>query len=148
MVSPSFVSGGSFPSGGSTINDVRRDTRVHHSYQCSGPAPTPRRGPSSWPPSSPSSRRLANSSSFKSSRVPNCGGRSNGTPYIALVHSPCRSGCPHGVRGGVETFPPDVPGCIERPSCAANGKYVAATRIPNTNAGSGREDFIEWLLSH
>src|SRR5438552_1420875 len=46
-----------------------------------------------------SSMRLAYSSSLRNCRVPNCAGRSNGTPYSpSVVHSPCRSGSPHGVR--------------------------------------------------
>ena len=46
-----------------------------------------------------SSIRLAYSASVRNCRVPYCAGRSRGTPYSpSVVHSPCRSGSPQGVR--------------------------------------------------
>ena len=45
--------------------------------------------------------RSLSSASVRKRRVPNCSGRSNGTPTMSVLgQMPCRSGSPHGVRGG------------------------------------------------
>ena len=55
--------------------------------------------------------RALNSSSVRNSRLPNCAGRSKGTPTMSVPGQiPCRSGSPHGVFGGVY----GVPGCRRR----------------------------------
>ncbi len=111
--SPSGVSAGIRPSGGSMINEVRRDA-TPRSSQCGGgdvaepTCPAVDRSAvatsnsalsaSSW--RSTWARRAANSSSVSRRRSPNSGGRSNGTLSSAwLVHVPARSGSPHDVRG-------------------------------------------------
>src|SRR5262245_3646278 len=99
------VRGGRRPSGGSITSDVRLDV-VLYSRQCGigalGPSTLPERTSTRARSRSSrtriSSRRPAYSWSLRNCRVPYCAGRSNGTPYSpSLVHSPCRSGSPHGV---------------------------------------------------
>ncbi len=86
--------------------DVRREV-VLYSRQWGigafGPSTFPERtstgARSRWSRMRTSSSRFAYSSSVRNCRVPNCAGRSNGTPYSpSAVHSPCRSGSPHSVR--------------------------------------------------
>ena len=106
LVCPSGVSGGTRPSGGSTTRDVCRvvTTFVPRSHQKSLYA----RARSTSVPA-PSRRswlfvvRFVFSSSAASSSVSTCFpasalGRSNGV-IVAIDHTPCRSGSPHGVRG-------------------------------------------------
>src|SRR5262245_8819232 len=50
-----------------------------------------------------------NSVSVNSLRVPSESARTRGTPTKSVPgHTPCRSGSPHGVRGGVQVFPVDA----------------------------------------
>src|SRR6185436_12969280 len=131
------VRGGRRPSGGSITSDVRRDV-VLYSRQCGigAVAPCTRPDRTSTGARSCSSRtrtscrRFAYSSSVRNCRVPYCAGRSNGTPYsLSVVHSPCRSGSPHGVRARR---------AVSLPVCAPAASVVdircADTAIANTPA--------------
>ncbi len=114
---PSAVIGASRPSGGSVTSDDWRDGSPRSSQNGGGDV---------WPPTSPmattsgltlSTRndslssevwfsasfcRCLNSSSVRKRRLPNCAGRSNGTPTMAVLGQiPWRSGSPHAVFGGV-----------------------------------------------
>src|SRR6478736_6040625 len=117
---PSGVIGGRWPSGGSTTSEDCRDGSPRSSQNGGGDV---------WPPTSPiattsaltlstlndslsrsdcfsaSFCRCLNSSSVRYRRLPNCAGRSNGTPTMAVLGQiPCKSGSPHAVRGGVYVF--------------------------------------------
>jgi hypothetical protein len=103
-------SGGSRPSGGSTISEACREG-VPRSPQCAGgPVLELRRAVSGSRYRSRSvsrrrrlcSTRASNSTSFSVARSPNDSGRSRGVPCMRVLgQMPCRSGSPHGVRGAV-----------------------------------------------
>jgi hypothetical protein len=98
----SSVSAGTFPSGGSTIFDVRADFAFQNSYQCVGPAPVspPMVGARSTFLFARSASTSASSSSPNSVFPPSSLDRSNGVLTSSLYdHMPWRSGSPHGVRG-------------------------------------------------
>ena len=85
------------------MNDARVDACAAVSYQCGGPSPV-----CPEPRSRPASRcavRDAISSAVSSPRSPSVAGRSTGTEISSsVVHTPCRSGWPHGVRGTDQSF--------------------------------------------
>src|SRR6185436_18408827 len=99
------------PSGGSITTDVRREGLPRSSQWFGGPVPAApwpaARGAMNSSRSASSARsawvtRCENSSAVTVSRVPNCGGRSNGTPSSSsVVNRPEMSGSPHGVRGAL-----------------------------------------------
>src|SRR5262245_21199125 len=98
----SAVSGGTRPSGGSTILDVRVDFAFQNSYQCVGPAPVspPIVGARSTLRRARSSSTAASSSSPKSALPPSSEGRSNGVLTSSLYdQKPWMSGSPQAVRG-------------------------------------------------
>ena len=128
------VRGGRRPSGGSITSEVRRDV-VLYSRQCGIGAPAPCTGPdrTSTRARSCSSRtrmscmRFAYSSSVRNCRVPYCAGRSNGTPYSpSVVHSPCRSGSPHGVRARHAVSAPGLR--VDRVSQSTSGAPTPPSR--------------------
>src|SRR6516164_1823009 len=96
------VNGGSRPSGGSMISELRAERADRFSYQCEGPAPTS-------PPVSTAAivfarRASASSRSFPSRKTLSAtsAGRSSGIEkLLSLVHTPPRSGSPHDVLDGV-----------------------------------------------
>jgi len=89
------VKGGTLPLGGSTTREVCVDLTPRCSFQCSGLLMLVRLF---------CSERLrscafnsATSASVKRALPASSGGRSNGVAVL-FVHTPCRSGSPHGVR--------------------------------------------------
>src|SRR5688572_26039730 len=86
-------------------------------------------------------RRVMNSCSVSSCRSPNSRGRSKGTLSSAsLVHVPCRSGSPHGVRGA-EGACPETENVLSTHNAPIDTRSVVFMCEPSTLAELFHIDF-------
>src|SRR4029453_6444041 len=105
LLCASAVSGGIFPSDGSTMSEVMRNV-VSPRHALSRPDVFGLDAARAfWRVFSSRATRSAYSASVRNARPANCSGRSRGTPCtLSLVQDPWRSGWPQEVRGGVQLF--------------------------------------------